>query len=55
MLSLLLLNKLALLGYALLLLLLALYQRYDTGQVQSAKLAGLHLDCRANQLFQSAI
>jgi len=40
MLSLLLLNKLALLGYAL--LLLALYQSYDTGQVQSAKLAGLH-------------
>jgi len=41
MLSLLLLNKLALLA-ALLLLLLALYQSYDTGQVQSAKLAGLH-------------
>jgi len=40
MLSLLLLNKLALL--AMLLLLLALYQSYDTGQVQSAKLAGLH-------------
>jgi len=41
MLSLLLLNKLALLGYAAALL-LALYQSYDTGQVQSAKLAGLH-------------